>query len=136
MPRFLLFLLAGLVCAQDAKIDLVASQPEDYKIYTEHPRLLINSRRLRLLRRERERKTIRWEQFNTIIAGKADLPERGFALALYYAASEDAAIGKQAVDGPVQRLLEEVGGGRVPAVGAVHHGGGRSEAGGGPSPSI
>lgn len=97
MPLFLLFIVAGLVCAQDAKIDLASSQPEDYKIYTEHPRLLMNPRRLRLLRRERERKTIRWEQFNTLVASKADLPERGFALALYHLATEDAAYGKQAV---------------------------------------
>ncbi|MCS7023788.1 MAG: hypothetical protein NZV14_03220 [Bryobacteraceae bacterium] len=77
--------------------DLRQSQPEDYRVYTEHPRLLLNPRRLRLLRRERERKTLRWEQFQLLVSGKADLPEKGFAWALYSITAEDAAVGKQAI---------------------------------------
>lgn len=95
---------------QDVKIeDLRNSQPEEYRIYTEHPRLLVNSRRLRLLRRERERKTLRWEQFQQFITGKAEMPEKGFAWALYYLASEDAAIGRQAIQwalGPATDLRQ------------------------------
>jgi len=72
--------------------------PDEFRAYTEHPRLLLPARRLRLLRRERERKTMRWEQFEALIASKAEFPEPGFALALYYASSEDAAAGKQAVE--------------------------------------
>ena len=33
----------------------------DFKVYAEPPRLLLAGRRLRLLRRERERKSMRWE---------------------------------------------------------------------------
>lgn len=73
------------------------SQPEDYKVYTEHPRLLLPARRLRLLRRERERKTMRWEQFQTLIAGNAAMPEPGFAFALYAIVAEDPAVARKAI---------------------------------------
>lgn len=71
--------------------------PEEYRVYSEHPRLLLKAQRLRLLRRERDRQTIRWQQFQTLIAGKAAMPEPGFAWALYYQVSGDTAVGKQAV---------------------------------------
>ena len=46
---------------------LAAGQSPDpaFSIYTEHPRLLLNARRLRLLKRERERTSPRWRQFET-----------------------------------------------------------------------
>ncbi|MBL8231498.1 MAG: hypothetical protein JNL98_23585, partial [Bryobacterales bacterium] len=95
---------------QDVKVeDLRNLQPEDYRVYTEHPRLLINARRLRLLRRERERKTLRWEQFDTLITGNAEMPEKGFAWALHYLTAEDAATGKQAIQwalGPAADLRQ------------------------------
>jgi len=56
---------------------------DDYKVYTEAPRVFLNSKRLRLLRREKERQSIRWQQFEILMAGKAPMPESGFALALY-----------------------------------------------------
>lgn len=77
--------------------DTANSQPEEYKIYNEHPRLLMNTRRLRLLRRERERKTMRWENLQTLVAAKVDLAEPGFAQALFYLASEDASVGRAAI---------------------------------------
>ena len=40
---------------------------------------------------------MRWQQFAALVAGNAPMPERGFALALYYQVSGDAAVGKQAV---------------------------------------
>ena len=66
-------------------------------IYTEHPRLFLRPQRLRLLKRERERRTTRWIQFETLMAGKAPMPEMGFAQALYYQVSGDEEAGKQAV---------------------------------------
>jgi hypothetical protein len=57
----------------------------------------LRPQRLRLLRRERQRKSMRWEQFAALVTGKAPLPERGFALALYYQVSGDAAAGRDAV---------------------------------------
>lgn len=102
---FVLQLAVFSTLAQDpstatARSEAVAAAnagPEDFKVYNEHPRLLINTRRLRLLRRERERKSIRWEQFQSLIAGKAEMPERGFAYALHYLSSEDTNSAKQAI---------------------------------------
>lgn len=98
MPR-LLVLLGFLL--QNSAVEKPPEKPltvDDFKVYTEHPRLFLNARRLRLLRRERERQSMRWEQFHTLVAGKAPLPEKAFAYALYYQVSSDAAVGKQAIE--------------------------------------
>jgi hypothetical protein len=71
---------------------------EDFKVYTEHPRLLLKPQRLKLLRRERERKSARWQQFELLVQGKAAMPEPAFADALMYQVSGDEAAGKRAVD--------------------------------------
>jgi hypothetical protein len=71
---------------------------EDFHIYTDAPRLLLNKGRLRLLQRERERKTPRWERFDELVESGAPLPEPGFALALHYRISGDAASGRKAVE--------------------------------------
>ena len=75
----------------------LAHADEDYKVYTDPPRLLLRAQRLRLLRRERERQAQRWLHFETLIAGKAQMPEPGFALALHYQISQQEASGKQAI---------------------------------------
>ncbi|MDR3718906.1 MAG: hypothetical protein P4K98_08900 [Bryobacteraceae bacterium] len=64
------------------------AQANDYQVYAEPPRLLLAGRRLRLLKRERERKSMRWEQFSALIDGHARMPEPGFAYALYGAAAD------------------------------------------------
>jgi hypothetical protein len=66
-------------------------------ISTEHPRLFLRPARLRLLRREKERTSLRWEQFQTLMAGSAAMPEPGFALALYYQVAGDKEAGRKAV---------------------------------------
>ena len=66
-------------------------------VSSDHPRLFLRPARLRLLKRERERTSARWQQFEAFVAGHAPLPERGFALALYYAVTGDAPEGRQAV---------------------------------------
>jgi hypothetical protein len=78
---------------------LRAQTPADEPIVVsaEHPRLFLRPARLRLLKRERERTSMRWQQFETLIAGNAPMPETGFAHALYYAISGNADAGKQAV---------------------------------------
>jgi hypothetical protein len=63
---------------------------EDFHIYKDHPRLLLTPQRLRLLKRERERQSPRWEQFQTLMQGKAVMPEQAFASALYYQVTGDA----------------------------------------------
>lgn len=85
------------------------SQDEVLQVYTEHPRLFLRPNRLRLLKREKERRSLRWLQFETLIAGKAPMSERGFAQALYYRASGDQAAGRRAVDwalGPTTDLRQ------------------------------
>ncbi len=62
-----------------------------------HPRILLNARRLRLLRRERDRQSLRWNQFHLLMAGKAPMPEPGFADALYYQVAQEADAGKRAI---------------------------------------
>jgi hypothetical protein len=73
------------------------SQEEEYRVYSEHPRLILTPQRLRLLKRERERESQRWRQFDLLVKGSASLPEPGFSLALYYAVADGNAVGKRAV---------------------------------------
>jgi len=63
----------------------------------DHPRLLLRAGRLRLLRRERDRHSARWQQFEALISGNAPMPEPGFAQALYYQVSGARAAGRRAV---------------------------------------
>jgi hypothetical protein len=70
---------------------------DTFRVYTEHPRLFLRPQRLRLLKREKERQSIRWQQFEALVAGRAPMPEPGFAYALYYQVSGDAAVGRKAV---------------------------------------
>jgi hypothetical protein len=50
-----------------------------------------------VVRRERERTSLRWEQFETLMAGGAAMPEPGFAGALYYQVAGDKAAGRKAI---------------------------------------
>jgi hypothetical protein len=61
------------------------------------PQLLLNAQRLRRLKRDRERKTVRWVNFENRVNSVPDSPERGFELALYYAITGDEAKGREAV---------------------------------------
>lgn len=70
---------------------------ESFKVYTEHPRLLLTARRLKLLRRERERQSMRWNQFGALVAGRAPMPEQGFASALFHQVSDDKQTAKDAI---------------------------------------
>jgi hypothetical protein len=66
--------VAGLALSQTA---------DDFLVSTDHPRLFLQARRLRLLRLEKERQSIRWQQFHALMASEVRLPEPGFAHALY-----------------------------------------------------
>lgn len=85
-----MLLLIALLLAQDA-------EPPNYKIYTEHPRLFLRPARLKRLQRERERKSLRWDQFDSLMRGGAPFPEPGLANALYYNVAGDKAAGRQAI---------------------------------------
>jgi hypothetical protein len=71
---------------------------EDFHVYTDAPRLLLTKQRLRLLQREHQRGTARWQQLDSLISGGAPLPEPGFAGALYFQVAKDPAAGKKAID--------------------------------------
>jgi hypothetical protein len=71
---------------------------DDYHISADHPRLFLQARRLRLLRLERERRSMRWQQFEMLMAGKARMPEPGFASALYSQVSGDKTYCEEAVN--------------------------------------
>src|ERR1035441_8163640 len=70
---------------------------EPVTVSTDHPRLFLRPARLRLLKRERERASARWQQFDALMAGNAPMPEPGLAEALDYQISGNAAAGRQAV---------------------------------------
>jgi hypothetical protein len=91
MSRAGFFLLAALSGVR------AFGQDEDFRVYNDAPRLLMTKARLRLLQRERERKTDRWEQFDALVSGGAAMPEPGFAWALYFQVAKDAAAGRKAV---------------------------------------
>jgi hypothetical protein len=77
---------------------LCAQADDDFHVYREAPRLLLTPQRLRLLQRERERQSPRWEQFDSLIAAGAPMPEPGFAWALYYQVTRQPASAKQAIE--------------------------------------
>jgi hypothetical protein len=100
MCRWLVLLigiLPGGAAAQAQGGPPAVQEPQNYKIYTERPRIFLRPQRLRLLRRERERQSLRWQQFELLMAGRAPMPEPGFANALYYQTSGNAAYGKLAI---------------------------------------
>src|SRR5664279_6196903 len=66
-------------------------------VFTEHPRLFLRPQRIRLLKRERERASPRWQQFETLVAGGAPMPERGFAWALYFQVTGNQEFGRKAI---------------------------------------
>jgi hypothetical protein len=91
LTAWLLLSTAGAAFAQTAG-------DEDFHVYTDSPRLLLTRARLRLLQRERERQSMRWEQFDALIRGGAPMPEPGFALALYSQIARDPSAAKKAID--------------------------------------
>src|ERR1035437_9430809 len=89
--------LAAAFCC--ISVTLAAQTSDDpVAVFTEHPRLFLRPQRLRLLKRERERASPRWQQFRTLVAGNAPLPERGFAWALYFQVTGDEDFGRKAVE--------------------------------------
>ncbi len=74
-----------------------AAQSPDFRAPGQHPSLLLAPPRLRLLKRERERQSPRWRQIESLIAGKAAMPERAFADALYFQISGDQEAARRAI---------------------------------------
>ena len=88
------FLFALMILVWPA---VAQSQEESLRIYTELPRLFLGQHRLKLLQKEKERRSLRWQQFELLTAGHAPMPEPGLAGALYYRIAGDQASGRAAV---------------------------------------
>jgi hypothetical protein len=83
----------GCIC-----VTLAAQTPDEpVAVYTEHPRLFLRAQRIRLLKRERERASPRWQQFETLVVGGAPMEERGFAWALYFQVAGKPEFGRKAI---------------------------------------
>jgi hypothetical protein len=74
-----------------------AAQSPDFQAPGRHPSLLLSPARLRLLKRERERQSPRWRQFESLIGGKVALPERAFADVLYFQVTGDEKAARRAI---------------------------------------
>lgn len=72
-------------------------RPDSFRVYSESPRIFLRPARLKLLRRERERQSLRWEQFDTLWNGHVLFPETGWAAALRHQIAQDDDAGKRAV---------------------------------------
>src|SRR5580658_3328059 len=94
-PMLAVAAMAGM--APSIALGQQEAHAESLRADAAHPRIFLGARRLRLLRRERERQSLRWNQFNLLMAGKAPMPEPGFAEALYYQVSGSTETGQQAV---------------------------------------
>ena len=75
-----------------------ASPPESHGRFYDHPRLFLTAKRLRLLKRERDRNSPRWQRLDELVSSGAPLPEPGFALALHYQVSGNRESGTRAVE--------------------------------------
>jgi hypothetical protein len=73
------------------------SAPETFKVYSDAPRLFLSAARVKLLRRERDRRSLRWEQFQTLWGADAQFPEFGWTAALRYQVTQEESAGRQAV---------------------------------------
>lgn len=102
MPRTLFFLIfSGMTTATVTTVPLAPAQDvfaEDFHVSTDSPRLLLTKQRLRLLQRERERQSMRWQQFDALVSSGAPMPEQGLAWALYYQVAKNQPAGRKAVD--------------------------------------
>src|SRR5579863_8176495 len=97
-PTLALILLSaapGFAAPQDTGD---AGKVTEVAVYTEHPRLFLRPQRLKLLKRETQRQTLRWEQFQALTGAKAPFPEPAFAAALYYQAGGDREAGRRAIE--------------------------------------
>jgi len=91
------FVRSALSGAVLSALSTTVRADEDFGVFTDGPRLLLRPQRLKLLRRERERQSMRWQHFESLIISKAPLAEPGLADALFYQVSGDKAVGGRAI---------------------------------------
>ncbi len=72
---------------------------DDFHVYRDPPRLFLTAQRQRLLEREKERDSLRWQYFDANSSvSDTTTPELGFSQALYYRITHQNAAGHKAVD--------------------------------------
>ncbi len=72
--------------------------PESYRVYDEHPRLFLRAQKLKLLRREHVRESLRWQQFDRVVSSGIALPEAAFANSLYFRVTDDPKAAARAIE--------------------------------------
>ena len=97
MTRFALILTTVLLLLPPP-----ALPQAEYRIYEEHPRLLINPQRIDRLRKDAARQSARWRHLKTLIDNGASFPEEPLVLALLFQALDDEVAGRQAVEWAVE----------------------------------
>jgi hypothetical protein len=85
-----------------AAVQLWAQAPEeDFHVYRDPPRLFLTAQRQRLLERERERSSVRWQYLDSYLVSDTltpKLPEPGFTWGLYYRVTHQNPAGRKAID--------------------------------------
>jgi hypothetical protein len=84
------------------------TRPDSFRVYTDAPRLFLRPARLKLLRRERERQSLRWEQFEGLWNGNAPFPELGWTAALRYQIAQDNSAAKTAIQWAVNAASTDI----------------------------
>jgi hypothetical protein len=79
--------MAAVACAS------AVSGEEYYRVYTDQPRILLRPQRLKLLTRERERQSIRWQR----VADITNSPEQGFFNAFLWAVTRERDYARRAI---------------------------------------
>ncbi len=95
--RVLPVLCALHLRGQNRAAEAAPPRPETFKLYSESPRLLLRPQRLRLLRRERERQSLRWEEFEMLWMASAAFPELPWVQALRFQIADDRDAATRAV---------------------------------------
>jgi hypothetical protein len=94
----LIFGLPALSLRSGAQTDRAAdNRPDSFRVYSDSPRLFLRPARLKLLRRERERQSLRWEQFDALWTANVPWPEPGWTAALRYQIAQEEPAGKRAI---------------------------------------
>jgi hypothetical protein len=70
----------------------------EYKVYTQHPRIWLEGRRLERLRKDVGRESERWRNIERLIKAEVEFPEEPLLRALLYEVAKDDKSGKKAVD--------------------------------------
>ena len=61
---------------------LAQNRPESFRVYSDSPRLFLRPARLKLLRRERDRQSLRWEQFDTLWNANAPMATTAYSVSI------------------------------------------------------